>query len=185
MSVRNNTKTLLMAFGAAMALAGCGNGADSVVSPGAGAFPPAPAPAPPPPPPPPTTPPPTSGPATSCPTGLTNIGTVANGTLRACQLPSRIVGNLVLSKLAGVAYTISGQTVVGDDMGGDAAAPVAGAQKGTLTIDPGVKLFGSAGADFLVVTRGSEIYAQGTATEPVVFTSKQSVEGQTSTDSIG
>ena len=185
MSVRNNTKTLLMAFGAAMALAGCGNGADSVVSPGAGAFPPAPAPAPPPPPPPPTTPPPTSGPAASCPTGLTNIGTVANGTLRACQLPSRIVGNLVLSKLAGVAYAISGQTVVGDDMGGDAAAPVAGAQKGTLTIDPGVVLYGSAGADFVLVNRGSQMFAVGTKDQPITFTSRAGLEGGNTADSIG
>ncbi|MBN8262888.1 MAG: hypothetical protein J0L59_11235, partial [Xanthomonadales bacterium] len=87
MSVSNNSKTLLMAFGAALALAGCGNGANKVVSPGEGAFPPAPT-TPPPTTPPPTTPPPTSGPAASCPTGLSNVGTVANGTLRACQLPN-------------------------------------------------------------------------------------------------
>ena len=82
-------------------------------------------------------------------------------------------------------YAISGKTQVGEDMGGNAQSPIAGARKGTLTIDAGVKLYGSAGADFLVVNRGSEIYAQGTSTAPVVFTSKQSVEGQTNVDSIG
>ena len=185
MSVSTNTKSLLMAFGAAMALAACGNGADRVVSPGEGAFPPAPPTAPPPTTPPPTTPPPTTGPAANCPTGLTNIGTVANGTLRACQLPSRIVGNLVLSKLAGVAYAISGQTVVGDDMGGDAAAPVAGAQQGTLTIDPGVVLYGSAGADFVLVNRGSQMFAVGTKDQPITFTSRAGLEGGNTADSIG
>ena len=186
MSVSNNTKTLLMAFGAALALAGCGNGADSVVSPGEGAFPPAPAPtAPPPTTPPPTTPPPTTGPAESCPTGFTNIGTVANGTLRACQLPSKITGNLVLSKVAGLVYAISGQTTVGDDMGGDAAAPAAGAQQGILTIDPGVVLYGSAGSDFILVNRGSQMFAVGTPANPIVFTSRAGLEGGNTLDSIG
>lgn len=186
MSKSTTTKSLLATFGAVLALAGCGNGADRVASPGEGAFPPPPATTPPPPTtPPPTTPPPTGGPAVDCPSGFTNIGTVANNTLRACRLPELIVGNLVVPKRAGTVYAITGKTQVGEDMGGNAQAPTAGARKGTLTIDPGVKLFGSAGADFLVVNRGSEIYAQGTATEPVVFTSKQSVEGQTSTDSIG
>ena len=44
----NNYRTLLMTFGAALALSACGNGADRVASPGEGAFPPPPATAPPP-----------------------------------------------------------------------------------------------------------------------------------------
>src|SRR5690606_4686737 len=44
---------------------------------------------------------------------------------------------------------------------------------------------GSNGADFLVVNRGSKINAVGTATDPVVFTSRQSVLGTTDLDSIG
>lgn len=184
MSVSNNTKTLLMAFGAALALAGCGNGADRVVSPGEGAFPPAPV-TPPPTTPPPTTPPPTGGPAASCPTGLANVGTVASNTLRACQLPNLITGNLVLQKLAGTVYVINGQVNVGEDLGGDSTSPTAGKQAGILTIEPGVKLFGSAGADSLVVNRGSQIFAEGTSTDPVVFTSRASIEGETNIDSIG
>ena len=185
MSVSKHTKTLLMAFGAALALAGCGNGADKVVSPGEGAFPPAPPTAPPPTTPPPTTPPPTGGPAADCPTGLANVGTVANGTLRACQLPNLITGNLVLRKLAGTIYVINGQVNVGEDLGGDATKPIAGRQAGILTIEPGVKLFGSAGADSLVINRGSQIYAEGSSTDPIILTSRASVEGQTNIDSMG
>ena len=46
-------------------------------------------------------------------------------------------------------------------------------------------IFGSQGADFLVVNRGSQIIAEGTASEPIVFTSRQSVLGETTIDSIG
>src|SRR3546814_1326282 len=70
-------------------------------------------------------------------------------------------------------------------MGGDAANPAPQARKGTLTVEPGVTVFGSSGADFLMVNRGSQIFAEGTATEPVVFTSRQSVEGTSDIDSIG
>src|SRR3546814_14372193 len=70
-------------------------------------------------------------------------------------------------------------------MCGDAANPNPQARKGTRTGEPGVTVFGSAGADFLMVNRGSQIFAEGTATEPVVFTSRQSIEGTTDIDSIG
>src|SRR3546814_19718600 len=36
-----------------------------------------------------------------------------------------------------------------------------------------------------MVNRGSQIFAEGTATEPVVLTSRQSIEGTTDIDSIG
>ncbi len=43
----------------------------------------------------------------------------------------------------------------------------------TLTIEPGVSIYGDAGSpqSGLIVTRGSSIDARGTATEPIVFTS--------------
>ncbi|MDO5504830.1 MAG: hypothetical protein Q4F49_00875 [Pseudoxanthomonas suwonensis] len=176
MATSTSTKSLLLTFGAVLALSACGNGADRVASPGEGAFPP---------PPPPSAPPPTAGPAADCPTGFTNIGTIANGSLRACRLPETIIGSLVVPNVAGTAYAISGRVQVGEDQGGNASAPTAGAREGVLTIEPGVKLYGSAGADFLVVNRGSEIYAEGSATQPIVFTSRQSMEGQTNVDSIG
>ena len=181
----SNYKTLLMTFAAALAVSGCGGGADRVASPGEGAFPPPPVVAPPPPPPPPVAPPPTGGPAAECPAGFANVGTVANATLRACQLPQTIVGNLTVPARAGTVYAISGRVDIGQDQGGDVNAPRAGAQRGVLTIEPGVRLFGSAGLDYIVLNRGSQIFAEGTQTNPILFTSRQGIEGQTNADSIG
>ena len=113
------------------------------------------------------------------------MGTVANNTLRACQLPNKIVGNLVIPKRAGTVYSISGRVDVGDDQGGDAANPIAGRERGILTVEPGVRVFGAAGLDYMVVNRGSQLFAEGTATNPIVFTSRQSIEGTTTIDSIG
>lgn len=184
MSASNTSKTLLMTFGAVLALSGCGGGADRVASPGEGAFPPPPT-TPPPPGPPPPPPPPPSGPPADCPTGFANVGTVANGTLRACQLPQLITGNLVVPQRAGTVYAISGRVDVGQDRGGNVSAPNPNAQQGILTIEPGVRLFGSAGLDYIVLNRGSQMFAEGTATSPILFTSRQSIEGQTNVDSIG
>ncbi|OYX74156.1 MAG: hypothetical protein B7Y81_00040 [Caulobacter sp. 32-67-35] len=175
-----NVSLIALAMGASLALAGCG-GADSVASPGEGSFagggtPTTPTT--------PTTPAPGT-PATDCPTGFANVGTVANGTLRNCQLPQSITGNLVVPLRDGTVYSVSGRVDVGQDQGGDPNAPIAGRTKGVLTVEPGVKIFGSAGLDYIVVNRGSQIFAEGTATKPIIFTSKQSVEGTTGIDSIG
>jgi hypothetical protein len=165
-------------------LAACDGGASEVASPGEGTFGggtggggggggggnPGPAP---------------GQPAADCPAGFANVGTVANGTLRACQLPSQITGNLVVPLRAGTVYAISGRVDVGSDRGNDPNVPRAGSQQGILTIDPGVRLYGSAGLDYIVVNRGSQIFAEGTATSPIIFTSRQSIEGQTNENSIG
>ena len=175
MSVRNNTKTLLMTFGAALALSACGSGADSVVSPGVPATPPPPPTAPPPP----TTPPPPSGgqAAETCPAGTVSQGTIANNTLRACRLPSTILGDLILKKVSGVAYQIQGQVNVGEDQLGNAAVNDA-SKRGRLYVEPGVTLFGESGPDVLLVQRGSQIHALGTKSEPIVFTSRADLEGK-------
>ena len=170
--------TLLAVSASALTLAACGSA--EVASPGEGDFgnggggggggvtPPAP-----------------GTPAADCPTGLANVGVVANGTLRACQLPATITGALTLSVRAGTIYAISGRTEVGTDRGADPAAPVAGSVQGVLTIEPGVKIFASGGTDYLLVNRGSQIFAEGTATNPIIFTSRQNVEGTTTPTSQG
>lgn len=167
----------LMGFAAAVALAGC-FGADKVASPGEGGFiggggsssgssgssd--------------------SSGAAADCPTGLSNVGVIAG--LRNCQLPNQINGNLVLKKLPGVIYSLSGRVSVGVDMGPNPDSVLPGGSKAILTVEPGVKIFGSSGSDFMIVQRGSQIFAEGTATDPIIFTSKQSVERTTNVDSIG
>ncbi|WP_334163507.1 hypothetical protein [Phenylobacterium sp.] len=175
-------KTLLLASLSAVALASCGGGgADNVASPGEGAFPPTsgggtggg------------TTEPPPGQAAADCPTGFANVGTVANGTLRACQLPQTITGNLVVPLRAGTVYAISGRVDVGQDRGADPNAPIAGAQAGILTIEPGVRLYGSGGLDYINVQRGSQIFAEGTPTNPIIFTSRSNLDGNSGADLIG
>jgi len=188
MSAHNNFKTLLTTFGAAAALSACG-GADDVASPGEAVFAPPPVQAPPPSQEP-SDPPQTSGPPEDCPPGFTNVGTIVDrtgATLRSCQLPSLIVGveGLVVPAREGIVYAISGRVDVGQDLGGDVNAPRTDRQRGTLTIEAGVRLYGSSGLDYLVINRGSQIFVQGTKDAPVIMTSRQSIEGTTTEDSIG
>ncbi len=111
-----------------------------------------------------------------CPTGFNNLGTVANNTLRSCGIPRTILGNLTLPYRPGTVYRIDGKVEVGVDQGSDAQAPRAGAQAGILTIEPGVTVFGGV-AEYLVVNRGSQIIADGTASRPIIFTSLNDVNG--------
>ena len=83
----------------------------------------------------------------------------------------------------GTAYSINGRIDVGVDCGGDAST-CAGTYGG-LTIEPGVRLYGSSGLDYIVVNRGSQIFAVGTPSSPIVFTSRQGIEGTAGIDSIG
>jgi hypothetical protein len=175
-------RAALLACLAASAATAC-TGSDGVASPGEGVFVPSPPTSPPvsPPTSPPVSPP--GGPAASCPSGFVNVGIVAN--LRNCQLPALITGTLNLPNISGVIYSISGRVNVGVDLGADPAAPLAGGQQGILSIDPGVRVFGSGTLDYIVVNRGSQISAVGSAANPIVFTSRQSVEGSNGGDSIG
>ena len=162
------------------ALAACG-GADGVASPGEGGFVNVPAPPPPPPPPPP--PAPGGGPATACPAGTTDRGVLANR--RNCEIAGTITGQRLIQNVGGVVYSLAGRVQVGTDCGSDPAAPLPGCQTGQLTIDPGVVIFGSGGLDFLIVNRGSQIFAEGTPNSPIIFTSRQNVEGTATDTSIG
>ncbi len=66
--------------------------------------------------------------------------------------------------LAGGLYSIDGEVNFLD-----------GAQ---LTIPAGTTLFGETGSSYLAINRGAKIYANGTADEPVTFTSALDVAGQ-------
>ncbi|WP_304930701.1 hypothetical protein, partial [Brevundimonas sp.] len=169
---------MLAVSASALTLAACGSA--EVASPGEGVFPPGtggggggP-----------TTPPPGT-PAADCPSGFANVGLIANNTLRVCQLPQQILGALTVPLRAGTIYSITGRTEVGTDRGVDPNAPIAGSTQGILTIEPGVRIFASGGSDYLIVNRGSQIFAEGTATQPIVFTSRQNVEGTTNENSQG
>ena len=169
----------------ALALAGCG--ADEIVSPGTGGNVtinnPAPAPTPTP------TPTPTSNlvtPAASCPqianpVQLLDLGTISGptGEYRRCRLPQSFTASTTLPNQPGLLYELNGQTDVGVDQGfGSTNTAV------TLDIEPGVIVFAS-GNDFLNVNRGNRLNALGTESDPIIFTSRQNVEGSTSADTSG
>lgn len=171
---------LLLLLGSAVTLAAC-DGASNIASPGEGQLvvvPPAPAPTPTP-----TPTPPATGPADDCPAGTANVGVINN--LRNCQISGNIIGGLTLRFIRGVVYSLSGRVNVGIDLGPDPGAPLPGGQRGVLTIEPGVVVFGSSGADSLVINRGSQIFAEGTRTRPIILTSRSNMDGNVNASSIG
>ncbi|MCH2087790.1 MAG: hypothetical protein MK175_11435 [Pseudoalteromonas sp.] len=101
-----------------------------------------------------------------CPSGTTSISPV-DGSTTTCEVSGRITADLTLT--AGNYYALSGAVFVGDD----------NADSATLTIEPGVTVYGRTGDDYLVISRGSKINANGTKDEPISFTSSQDVMGGT------
>jgi hypothetical protein len=99
-----------------------------------------------------------------CPAGTTRVGTL-NG-LNRCEVRGVYVNNLHLS--AGNIYQLTGIVEIGRDIGADGNR--AGGDPADLTIDAGVTVFGNSGQDALQINRGSKIFANGTANNPVVFT---------------
>jgi len=102
-----------------------------------------------------------------CPTGTIDTNTILNGQ-SVCRLTGTVTGDVTLT--GGNLYEILGPVFVGVDTGqpsGDAAS---------LTIEPGVTLFGNSGGDYIVVSRGSQIFSNGTAQAPVVMTSRADLE---------
>jgi hypothetical protein len=190
-----NVQGLLLVGCSALALAGCGP--SDIASPGTGGnviINPAPTPTPTPTP---TTPALVTA-AAGCPTiadpqGLTDQGTITGptGSWRVCRLPNLIRTSTSLPKVAGLLYEINGRVNVGCD--GGFTAPTAGAPytsttvgcttaltadtNVTLTIAPGAILFGGTGQSWLAVNRGNKIAAVGTASQPIVFTSRDNVLG--------
>lgn len=60
---------------------------------------------------------------------------------------------------------------------GEVHIGVDGKRAADLEIDPGTTIFGKTGADFLVVTRGAKIIAEGTSSQPIIFTSMKDAAG--------
>lgn len=184
---RSSYGRLVPLLSACAALAACG--ADQIASPGSGGNitinnPPAT----PPPPPPPPSGPALVTPATGCPTiddaaGLADRGTITGptGTYRVCELPARFTRSSTLTRIPGLLYSLGGRVDVGLDRG---AAPTSDAPV-VLTIQPGVVIFASTGVSWLAVNRGNRINAVGTATAPIVFTSRDNVLGLANDDSQG
>jgi hypothetical protein len=182
---------LIPLLSACAALAACG--ADQIVSPGSGGNitinnPPAPAPAPPPAPVTPTLVTPAAGcPTIDDPAGLFDAGTITGptGTYRVCELPNRITRSSTLVKIPGLLYSLPGRVDVGTDLTAQAATAPAGVAAVTLTVNAGVVVFGKTGTSWLAVNRGNRIQAVGTASSPIVFTSRDNVLGLVTDDSQG
>lgn len=110
-----------------------------------------------------------------CPTGTANMGAIGlGGTI--CQIAGEILTNLSLPATPNVYYRIAGRVDIGKDVG--ATGTATGGQAATLTIAPGATLYGAAAADMLIVNRGSRMVANGTVSQPIIFTSDKDVRGE-------
>lgn len=109
----------------------------------------------------------------TCPTGTTNAGALGSSTV--CNISGEILTNLTLPRLTGIVYRLNGRVDIGRDLGANGAATTGAAA--TLTVEPGVTIFGDVAADMLVVNRGSRINAIGTPALPIVFTAAEDITG--------
>ena len=100
-----------------------------------------------------------------CPTGTDAISS-ADGVTTTCEISGLIASDLTLT--SGNLYALDGPVFVGND----------NADSATLTIEAGVTVFGRSGGDYLVVSRGSQIEANGSASAPITFTSTEDVTGE-------
>ena len=92
-----------------------------------------------------------------------------------CSLSGIITEDSILSDPDTNLYKLNGKVSVGVDMGGDGTK--SGGVSATLTIEPGVTIFGESGNDYLLVNRGSKIDAVGTASSPITMTGKEDILG--------
>ena len=127
-------------------------------------------------------------PAAGCPTisnpdQLVNDGTITGptGEYRVCTMPARFTASSTLPYVEGLLYRINGRVDVGTDGG---AADTGADTDVELTIEPGVILF-SSGSGWLNVNRGNSIQAVGTPTLPIIFTSRDNVQGLNTENSSG
>ena len=100
-----------------------------------------------------------------CPDGATVSSRTLDG-LRVCQLTGTITSDLLLT--SNNLYELVGKVVIGGD--NEASA--------TLTAQAGTTIYGGADEDFLVISRGSRIVANGTRTAPVTLTSLSDLTGE-------
>ncbi len=107
--------------------------------------------------------------------GLVGTGTAFPNLARVCSLTGVIESDVQLTR--GNLYRLNGAVFVGRDIDS------AGGVSASLTIDAGVTVFGQDSESYIVATRGSQLFANGTAANPIVMTARADVEGTaTATD---
>jgi len=82
--------------------------------------------------------------------------------------------------VTGVVYSLGGRVNVGTDQGAASTG-----NNVTLTIAPGVVVFGAVGNSYLAVNRGNQINAVGTSAEPIIFTSQSNIIGTANDQTSG
>lgn len=96
------------------------------------------------------------------------------GTVLNCRIPNPVSANLVLSqrRADGVMYSLEGRTDVGLDVVQNPGTPSI-----TLTVNPGVTVFGGTLDSSIVVNRGSLLRADGQEVQPIIFTALANLTG--------
>ncbi|WP_417317563.1 hypothetical protein [Emcibacter sp.] len=100
--------------------------------------------------------------AAVCPSGTSDTG---NG---SCVLEGTYTGTMRL--VAGLDYFLRGSVLIGEDLGPDVGAPIGAASPGTLIVDAGVTIYGEDETSALSISRGSQIFVNGTEDAPVTMT---------------
>ncbi|MEM1432719.1 MAG: hypothetical protein AAGG11_01545 [Pseudomonadota bacterium] len=99
-----------------------------------------------------------------CPEGTqTSVETV--GGQRVCQLSGTITSDVLLT--SNNLYQLIGKVTIGGE----------NTDSATLTIQAGTTIYGASPETFLVISRGSQIIANGTRTAPVTLTAEDDVQG--------
>ena len=104
-----------------------------------------------------------------CPEGTTTSSRELDGS-RICELSGTITQDITLT--SNNFYELVGRVAIGND----------NADSATLTIQAGTTIFGRTTEDFLVVSRGSKIMANGSRMAPITFTGIDDLNGSADID---
>lgn len=109
----------------------------------------------------------------TCPVGPASIPGFPGRGKRLCVLTGTITTPKHLT--ANFEYIMEGTVFIGGD----------NVNSTTLTIDPGVSIFGQSGPEALVINRGSQLFVNGTPEKPVIMTAAIDAEGDANSTTRG
>ncbi|BCD98553.1 serine/threonine protein kinase [Marinagarivorans cellulosilyticus] len=103
------------------------------------------------------------------------------------DLDKPITSDITLAEIPGV-HLFKGSLMIGKNYSSDADLAAAGITQGgdaaTLTIEPGVTVAFESKDNYLVINRGAQIMAKGTALNPITITAKSDIEGNVAFDDV-